>query len=188
MNHVKFENCTFQQVHFTNVRASYVLFIHSELSDCYFLDTDLGRSNFQNCRLENISYVGLNPACHLIPDFKMKLSRWVHPDQLSNIGLFVMYSDAVWSSFPATWSTRAYQYWAYFWEPCSPQLWWISWLDQVSQLWSYLPQLWSVSVWPCGPSMPLGHWWAIQSSMFSLLPCGAPWSQHLINIPSGHGN
>ncbi|CAG7727085.1 unnamed protein product [Allacma fusca] len=88
MNHVKFENCTFQQVNFTNVKASYVLFIHSELTDCFFLDTDLGRSNFQNCRLENITYAGLNPTCHLIPDFNMQLSSDMIDSGLPVLGIF----------------------------------------------------------------------------------------------------
>ncbi len=59
MNHVKFENCSFRQVNFTNVKTSYVLFIHSELSDCFLVDTNLGRSDFQDCFLEDITYEGL---------------------------------------------------------------------------------------------------------------------------------
>ena len=58
MNHVKFENCSFNHVNFTNVKASFVIFLYSELIDCLFVDTNLGRSNFHHCHLEEISYEG----------------------------------------------------------------------------------------------------------------------------------
>lgn len=58
MNHVKFENCTFQRVNFTNVKASYVLFKYSDLSECFLVDTNLGRSNFIESTLQNITYAG----------------------------------------------------------------------------------------------------------------------------------
>lgn len=63
MNHVKFENCTFQRVNFTNVKASYVLFKYSDLSECFLVDTNLGRSNFFESSLQNITYAGMK---HLI--------------------------------------------------------------------------------------------------------------------------
>lgn len=59
MNHVKFENCTFQRVNFTNVKASYVLFKYSDLSECFLVDTNLGRSNFIESSLQNITYAGM---------------------------------------------------------------------------------------------------------------------------------
>lgn len=58
MNHVKFENCSFLRVNFTNVQASYVLFTHSELTQCFLVDTNLGRSDFQDSVLEDITYEG----------------------------------------------------------------------------------------------------------------------------------
>ncbi|CAL8143261.1 unnamed protein product [Orchesella dallaii] len=89
MNHVKFENCTFQRVNFTNVKASYVIFKYSDLSECFFVDTNLGRSNFIESTVQNITYAGLNPECHLIPDFSMYLGNDVMDAGLPVLGIFI---------------------------------------------------------------------------------------------------
>ncbi|OXA56360.1 synaptic vesicle glycoprotein 2B isoform X2 [Folsomia candida] len=89
MNHVKFENCSFHHVNFTNVKTSHVLFIHSELTDCFLVDTNLGRSDFKDCVLEDITYQGLDPECHLIPDFNMHLSNDVIDSGLPVAGIFI---------------------------------------------------------------------------------------------------
>ncbi|XP_011301471.1 synaptic vesicle glycoprotein 2B-like isoform X1 [Fopius arisanus] len=78
-SHVDFDNCTFQSVEFTSIKSSKTHFTDSIIVDSKFIDTDLSKGSFVNCKLVNntdLSLVGSCPTLDL--DYNIYIEEALH--------------------------------------------------------------------------------------------------------------
>ncbi|KAL1375580.1 hypothetical protein pipiens_017409 [Culex pipiens pipiens] len=63
ISHVSFNNCSFQDTEFTNVKTSRTQFKFSSLEDVGLIDTDLTERHFVDCTMNNITTLRLVSTC-----------------------------------------------------------------------------------------------------------------------------
>lgn len=73
LNHVLFESCTFDKVSFHRIKSSKSFFRNSTLLRSSFVDTDFFPYRFQDCKMEETTFNGMDAFCPLDFDYNIFL-------------------------------------------------------------------------------------------------------------------
>lgn len=87
LNHVVFDSCTFEHVSFTQIKSSRSFFRNSTLIRSSFVDTDFFPYRFEDCRMEETTFNGMDAYCPLDFDYNIFLGHVFLEQLISEVAL-----------------------------------------------------------------------------------------------------